>query len=358
VRVASTTRRVPALMLTVCLLLLALPVATALAFPDVPGNHPYGEAIGELRALGIVEGRLDGRFWPGEQVLRAQFAKMIVGTLSVTVEEDDPPAPFTDLGPDDPLKLYPHEYVAAAYYLGITKGTTATTYSPWRDIRRAQVISMVVRALDRLYPFLLEEPPAGFAGSWGDFYPEHGKNALKAEWNELLWGLGRPGPHGAGDLSRLDPWGSMPRGEVAQVLYNLLPLVHFPLEAAEVLRVLDGDTIEVIHRGDTETLRLIGIDAPALGEPFAAEAKEALEGMLLGNEVGLQFDAQERDPLGRLLAYVWYWDLEGYAFANLDLVLQGLAVSAPMAPNLFYQDDLREAEDFARGWGRGMWGGG
>lgn len=45
-------------------------------------------------------------------------------------------APFTDLDPDDPTNLYPHEYVAAAPAAGITNGTRATTFSPWADISR------------------------------------------------------------------------------------------------------------------------------------------------------------------------------------------------------------------------------
>lgn len=217
-------------------------------FPDVPSGHPYGEAIQALASRGIVSGRTDGTFGPEEAVRRAQFAKMISETCAVPVQEDDQLAPFTDLGPDATDNLYPHEYVAAAYFGGITTGKTATTFEPYVDISRAQVITMVVRAIDQAYPGGLDEPPVPFTGTWGNFSATHADNAQKAEWNQLLVGLGRDYPDEEGDLARLDPWGKMPRGEVAQVLFNILPFFGdgIPMEEADVTRV--PLAIDVIQR--------------------------------------------------------------------------------------------------------------
>ena len=102
-------------------------------------------------------------------------------------------------------------YVAVCALHGITLGTTAITFSPWSPISRYQVVSMVVRAVDDLEPGALVSPPAGY-GAWrGD--STHGANAARAEYNGLLNGL---------DLSALSPYDNMTRGEVAQVLYNLI----------------------------------------------------------------------------------------------------------------------------------------
>ena len=60
-------------------------------FPDVPPRHPYYTAIMDLASRGIIGGYEDGRFGPGDAVLRAQFAKMIVGTLGLPVVEADFP---------------------------------------------------------------------------------------------------------------------------------------------------------------------------------------------------------------------------------------------------------------------------
>jgi hypothetical protein len=188
----------------------------ASSFPDVATNHPYHDAIGHLAQRGIINGYTDGTFGPGNPVLRQQFAKMIVLSGDYPVSEADV-NPFTDVensGPDD---LYPDNYVAVAAKHGITVGKTATTFDPYANIVRYQVITMVVRAADNLRPSLLAPPPAGYLGSagWGGD-PTHGANALRAEYNGLLVGL---------NLGALSPYGNMSRGEVAQVLHNLLVMM-------------------------------------------------------------------------------------------------------------------------------------
>jgi len=190
-------------------------------FTDVPAGHPYREAVEGLAARGIVSGYDPTTFGPDDLVKRQQFAKMIVGTLGLTpVEADfpDPAAPFTDLGADDPSSLYPHEYVAVCARNQITLGKTPTTFDPYAYITRAQVISMVVRAADRLAPGTLATPGLAWTGalSYGD--PTHGANIRRAEFNGLLAGIQGP----AGTLAGWLTGGYATRGEVAQMLWNLL----------------------------------------------------------------------------------------------------------------------------------------
>lgn len=122
-----------------------------------------------------------------------------------------------DLGPDALDNLYPHEYVAAAYTKGITTGFTATTFGPYRDITRAQVITMTVRAMQESRPGALITPPAGWSGTLPSTDPTHGENIRTAEYNRLLYGI---------DLSGWDVWGKANRGETAQLLSNLRELVR------------------------------------------------------------------------------------------------------------------------------------
>ena len=57
-------------------------------------------------------------------------------------------------------------------------------------------------------------PPASFESAWDPALSSvHGQNARKAEYNGLLAGL---------TLDGMDPAASMPRGEVAQILWNAL----------------------------------------------------------------------------------------------------------------------------------------
>ncbi len=187
-------------------------------FVDVPSGAPYHAAIQGLYEAGIVsgdDGPLGPEFRPNNPVWRQQFAKMICGVLDLTVTEGMT-SPFVDLDANDPVSLYPNEYVAAAFANGITTGTTPTTFGPFLDISRAQVVTMGVRALQAFHPTLLTSPSADYTNTWGtSFSATHGPNARIAEANGLLDGLPLTGTAG-------DPWGVMPRGEVAQFLWNAL----------------------------------------------------------------------------------------------------------------------------------------
>lgn len=124
---------------------------------------------------------------------------------------------------------------------------------------------------------------------------------------------------------------------------------------ALVTRVFDGDTVDVAGVG---RVRLLGIDAPEMGgrferpAPFALEARERLQALVLRRWVRLECDGTRRDEYGRRLAYVF---LETKEFINARLVREGLArVSA--RTRLRVWDELRNAEDEAQARRRGMWG--
>ena len=201
--------------LTLVLLIAAasLALAEAPAFPDVPPTHPYHAAITDLASRGVVSGYTDGTFGPGDEIRRQQFAKVIVLAGGYPVTENDI-CPFPDVEISGPATLFPDNYVAVGAARGIILGKTATAFDPYASITRLQVVSMVVRAADDLQPGLLETPPDGWQGAsrWS-LDATHGANAARAQYNGLLAGL---------DLAVLAPGGNMTRGEVAQVLFNLL----------------------------------------------------------------------------------------------------------------------------------------
>ena len=52
------------------------------------------------------------------------------------------------------------------------------------------------------------------------------------------------------------------------------------------VRVLDGDTITVADEGQNlHRIRIIGLDAPELAQPYGRAAKEALAGLILHKEI-------------------------------------------------------------------------
>jgi micrococcal nuclease len=94
----------------------------------------------------------------------------------------------------------------------------------------------------------------------------------------------------------------------------------------KVDQVIDGDTIQV----GEERIRLLGIDTPEVGphkteQCYGLEAKVFLNGLVGGKEVLLKKDslAGERDPYGRLLAWVY---LEGN-LVNEEILLRGYGVA-------------------------------
>jgi len=180
-----------------------------------------------------------------------------------------------------------------------------------------------------------------------------------------------------------------------------------------VERVIDCDTLKL---SNGEKVRLIGIDCPesrpndkltrdakrtgqdagtilAMGK----EATEFVKGLgIEGKKVRLEFDVQERDKYGRLLAYVWYDSQDAFkdrlsnlvgisnlddsfisvpsskynmdfmhmasfgtylqtVFLNASIVNAGYAVPLTIPPDVKYAKLFKEWYQEAREEGRGLW---
>jgi len=112
------------------------------AFVDVEEENTHACNIDEMAARDITQGVGDDRYDPSGDVPREQFASFLVRAL----DEVDPAAtgPFVDVSPDSVHA--PNIFGAAA--AGITLGTTDTTFAPDRLITRAEVASLLARAFD------------------------------------------------------------------------------------------------------------------------------------------------------------------------------------------------------------------
>ena len=140
-------------------------------------------------------------------------------------------------------------------------------------------------------------------------------------------------------------------------LKDYLPFLDISEMEATVVRVIDGDTIEVDIIGMRFKVRYIGIDTPELDDKrpeFRALAQEATRlnrELVEGKTVRLEKDVPGTDNFGRLLRYVYVDDI----FVNAELVERGLAWAEPYEPDIKYQDYLEELEMEARQAGRGLW---
>jgi endonuclease YncB( thermonuclease family) len=115
-----------------------------------------------------------------------------------------------------------------------------------------------------------------------------------------------------------------------------------------VSRVIDGDTVEL---SNGEKVRLIGINAPEIGDFLGEEAKNFLARLVEGKVVHLETDYIERDIYGRKLAFLF---LDGVNI-NVEILKNGLAHTFDLGKVSKYVNDLKEAESYARTNQIGIW---
>lgn len=143
------------------------------------------------------------------------------------------------------------------------------------------------------------------------------------------------------------------------------------LEQAEVVRVVDGDTIKVrMPDGSEGRVRLVGMDTP---ESVAEEeSRNSEEGVIAadytkslvapGQTVWLSRDVSDTDQYGRLLRYVWLERPSDPAseseiagkMLNAILVRDGYAQVKRYKPDTTLYDTFKRWGDEASAQGKGM----
>ncbi|EBA3288705.1 chromosome partitioning protein ParB, partial [Salmonella enterica] len=105
--------------------------------------------------------------------------------------------------------------------------------------------------------------------------------------------------------------------------FFVLILVTFSVQAdidGLVVRVLDGDTIEVVHdNGEKSRIRLTGIDAPEKKQPFVQRSRQSLSELVSQKHVYIT--GHEFDRYNRLLGTVW----SGRTDINAAQIHRGMA---------------------------------
>lgn len=127
-----------------------------------------------------------------------------------------------------------------------------------------------------------------------------------------------------------------------------------------VLRVIDGDTVEIEIKGKKERVRLIGVNTPEVDDPrpvaacLARLAKEKTKEKLSGKLIRLESDPTQgnRDKYQRLLRYVFLEDGENF---NLWLIKQGYAYEYTYQFPYRYQKEFQDQQRKAQEKKRGLW---
>ena len=171
---------------------------------------------------------------------------------------------------------------------------------------------------------------------------------VKPNGGEAVAGLRELADKASGSLPVTPPVGATARPTKTAAPITLTPTPPPPLPQAQVVRVIDGDTIEVNIAGKSYKVRYIGIDTPETGEWMAPEATAKNEELVGGKVVRLEKDVSETDRYGRLLRYVWVGDL----MVNAKLVWLGCAQVSTYPPDVKYADHFLRLQRDAREAGR------
>ncbi|MBQ8588533.1 MAG: S-layer homology domain-containing protein, partial [Clostridia bacterium] len=163
-------------------------------FADVSGL-PCEEAVNHLAGLGVINGRGDGTYAPGDSLSRAEMVAIILrGFGSEDIEDIEK---FRDVPPSH----WAYMYIETAYKMGIVNGVTETTFAPEGTVTYEQAVKMLVCAVNK-------GDKAEAEGGWPDGYIKI------AEEMDVLQGI---------DAAKGE---AISRGTMAQLVYNFIAIAE------------------------------------------------------------------------------------------------------------------------------------
>jgi hypothetical protein len=122
-------------------------VENKVSFSDTAKVQAWaGRQIQVVAAKGAIEGIGNGKFAPKSNVTRAEFAKMLIRALNL--ENSTATESFNDVS----STAWYAPYVAVAAEKGIITGRTSTTFDPNATITRAEMATMIARAVKSVNP--------------------------------------------------------------------------------------------------------------------------------------------------------------------------------------------------------------
>lgn len=211
---------------------------SVLAFSDVSNSHPNADAIHFLEHEGIVSGYGDGTFHPEYAINRAEFTKIIIESANISTSTLCEIASFRDAS----LGEWFGPYVQAARCQGIINGYSDGTFRPSNNVNYAEAAKIVVETFDIPQPQYFRAPD-----NWYDPYID----ALASV--------------GATPRNDINPGDLLSRGDMAQILYAVLPHDDYenhshelPQGTSEAL-VRWGENVEVTSASGYMTVRSTGI---------------------------------------------------------------------------------------------------
>ena len=117
-------------------------------YRDMNGYEWAKESVARLTELGVVSGKGDGEFCPGDNVTREQFIKMIVTAMQLEIHET------VNRFEDVTDSAWYSSYVLTGCSYGITRGISETVFGVGMPITRQDMAVITYRAAEcRMYGF-------------------------------------------------------------------------------------------------------------------------------------------------------------------------------------------------------------
>ena len=149
----------------------------------------YYASIDAAAELGWVE--TDVPFRPGAAITRGEMAEILVRALGLesaaSARNSNSMIPSSGVTAFQDLPAGKEGYISVAYDIGLTKGTSATTFSPGATATRAQAAAMLERIYEKLHR--KTEFSHGFyaISSYSQMDLAEELDAVSAGWGRMTW---------------------------------------------------------------------------------------------------------------------------------------------------------------------------
>lgn len=160
-------------------------------YTDVPASHTWYGVIETAAAHDVAND--GGAFRPSDPVTRGEMAELLVRALGLKGAAErlnDTSSTYSRIHSGTPFIDLPEGkagYIAIAYRIGMTNGTSPTTFSPDNTATRAQAAAMLVRVHEKMHQ--LPDYVHGFyaISSYSQLDLAGDMDAVSAGWSRMTW---------------------------------------------------------------------------------------------------------------------------------------------------------------------------
>lgn len=140
---------------------------------------------------------------------------------------------------------------------------------------------------------------------------------------------------------------------------NTWGLDFYDIPQNKVIKIIDGDTLEVYHDNKIEKIRMIGLNTPESVDPrrglecYGIESSDRLKNLLEGKIVKLEEDETQGslDKYGRALRYIF---LDGINI-NQKMIEEGYGFEYTYKKPYKYQKEFKQSQKIAEENNVGLW---